>query len=284
MRFQLFALAPLTILIACADTGTLVVADPNGLGGDDTTATDTDIQDTDAGGGGGQDTDGDTGSGGGGGGPVESWDHALGELTLLGSGQGFDLDGDGQIDNALGGFARYLGGALSGLVQNAGTVGIIQTWGVNDGNNRVQIGIVSGTDTDNDPSDNFSGSESFDVSSGLLPNGRAEIVAATALDPANTFEARIAAGSFTIAGFTLPTSTDVFISGTVTKDAIDGQIGTAIPTQVITDLLDQNGLGFLTGLVDGAADVDVDGDGTDDSISLAVAFKGVPCTIVAVAP
>lgn len=272
------------LLVACADEGTFDVVnglptddvgeDSDGSGSDDGTDDgsdddSTDDDDTD----GGQDSDDPLNP------DAIAWHHVIGEIGLLGPGQGFDLDGDGEVDNALGAFARYVGDLLDGLVRGSDTVGIVQTWGVEDGDNRASVGVITGVDTDGDTRDNFDGDEVFAVSEGLRSDGRAEIAASTRVRADGGFDARIPAGEFTLLGFTLPTATDIFISGVVSKGGIEGRIGTAVPLEVVVDLASQSGIDFIVGLIEDAADVDTDGDNQPDAISLSLSFSGPSCSI-----
>jgi hypothetical protein len=249
--------------------------DPAGVDTDTTELTETDEADTDT-----SDTDAA--------GPVDTgaprpadqvWNHVVQTMVALPSGQGFDLDGDGDVDNVLGGFAAAINPLIADNYGTTPDVAIVQTWGVLDGDAQADIGLFTARDTDFDLTDNFSGAETFEASVGLGPTGRALIHATTTMDGAGNYATALAAGQIALGPLVLPISIPVTIVGTSLETGHGGQLGGAVPTSALTNLLNQVGLGFLAGALGALADIDSDGNGTPDSISVAFSFTAVPCAV-----
>lgn len=211
--------------------------------------------------------------------PDQVWNHVVQTMVALPAAQGFDLDGDGDIDNVLGGFAAAINPLITDNYGTTPEVAIVQTWGVLDGDDQADIGLFTGRDTDFDLSDNFSGAETFDASIGLGPTGRALIHATTTVDGAGNYATALPAGQIALGPVVLPISIPVAIVGTTLASGHGGQLGGAVPTSALTNLLNQVGLGFLSGALGALADIDSDGNGTPDSISVAFSFTAVPCSV-----
>lgn len=280
MRYTLPLIAALAF--SCEERGSLT--------GDDDSDTVTG-DDTDGGGGSG---DEDTGGGDTGGGTqpnapaldLDAWHHVLSDARLLPSGQGVDIDGDGTPDNALGGIAGQLnglggGGGITDAIAGGDTFVIFQTWGVRDADTAVRVGLIQGEDSDTNPDDNFTTKETYLVADGIGSDGQASLGTDATLDASGAYRAEIEGFPLDLGFIQIPVSSPWVIEATVTEGKHEGRIGTAIAVQEIIDLINDNGLGFVLAFFDPRdfADVDLDDDGTDESISLVLGFEAVPCGI-----
>lgn len=251
-------------LVACDERGVLAGDDTDRLpgAGDDT-----------GGGGGGGD-----GGGGDGSAPV-AWHHVVGFVEILPSDEGLDLDGDGDVDNALGFLAEWIPtDGVSEFLASADQQLILQAWGVEDGDNTVAIGALQGADSDDEPADNFEG-ETYLVQDGVRPTGRAQVSVETTVDTDGVYVVQLPAAPLDLGVIQIPTAAPWVVVAVLTEDGQEGLFGTAVAISDIETLLRQNNLGFLAGQLDRFADVDLDGNGVEDALSLAVGFGAVPCDI-----
>ncbi len=275
----------LVSVMACQDSGELGVIDPDGLTDDpgtdtDVNGTDTETDDpiTDT------DEDTDDGSGGSNGGALLRWHHLIDGVALLPSEDGFDLDGDGDADNGIGVLEQWIGDFANQPVGGLEEVIVTQMFGVGDEDPRAFFGLLAGFDADGDGDDNTSGSEVFEVSEGVQPNGRATAAVTVRIGDGGSFTGQLPAGVLPLFGFEVPTATPLKVRGKVTEGEIELDVGAGISVEAVTDLLDQFGAGWAGGFIGQAADLDTDGDNRPDALSLAVRLKGVPCDIEVVAP
>ena len=251
--------------------------DSDGAPIDDTNVEDTDVEDTDP----ADDTDAaddtddsdeevlvDTGG-------SMSWYHAIQTVNALPQARGFDLDGDGTVNNSMGRVAQQINNL--GLSTYGGTDVLAGTAivGVGPQGGVVDVSILALEDTDGDVTDNFSGVEPF-----ALYGGVPSIVQAAArLQPDGSFEVTLPAGTLALGPLALTTSTEIRVSGIAGPSRIEGMLGTAISDTELRNLLDTFGLGALAALLRGLNDIDADGDGTMESISLAMGFDGPSCVV-----
>jgi hypothetical protein len=279
----------LGLAVACQDRGGLTVADSE-VGTDDPSDTDGEVTDTDGGGDGGDDGGGDGGTDTDGGSTdtdvpddlpedAEAWHHVLGTFELLPSDVGFDLDGDGGVDNALGSLRNLLGGEIQDILASGENVVVLQTWAVGDADPQAAVGFLGGLDTDGDAADNLDGSEVFEVSEGVSGAGRALAGVPVRIRRDDTYTGTLPPGVIPLFGFEIPTATPILVSGTVTVDDHEIVLGTSITLDTIADLLDQFGLGWAAGFLDGLADVDSNGDRRPDAVSLAIRLEGPSCQV-----
>jgi hypothetical protein len=206
-----------------------------------------------------------------------SWGHVVSALRVMATAQGFDLDGDGTVDNALGSTEAFLNPLLN---QQYGSIPLYAGTGITGlgPNNGVgELGIFALEDMDTDIADNFSGTEELSLSLG----GGAVVTALVDVAPDGTYSTVLPAGTITIGPIALPTSTPIHIEGTISADTHTGRLGAAVPQTAVDALAVQFGLPtFVINLVSGLADIDSDGDGQADSISAGLRFEGVSCVIV----
>lgn len=266
----------LVFAMACDDSGTFSVVGDDGLGGDPADPTDPGT-DTDVGGGGGP---GGGGPGGGGGGSeAVVWHHAVSSVDVLPATEGFDLDGDGDIDNTFGNLADFLAGRLDDLVGQAEAIIVLQTWQDDDG---ASIGLLAGTDQDDNLDDNDSGSEVFVVGDDQLDaDGRAVEGITVTLNGQGGYTTRLPPGPLNLFGISMPAVTQIRWAGVVDEDTHVVRFGTAVSLAPLEQIMEDNGLGWLVGTLGQFKDIDSDGNGSKDAVSVAFLLEGVPCGVEA---
>ncbi len=218
----------------------------------------------------------------------------LSDLTVAEPGQGVDMDGDGQPDNSLGAIQAALEAAeaidadlddiLDSLLFGEEVV-LFQFWGFDgyDTDTTVFGGIGTGTDTDGNPNDNFFGDETFDVSDSFATDGHPVVRVPTSFGPGGTYEFRPSGSALSFAGIEIPANSPVVLAGTADEDFNDGNIGFAIPVDALLTVVqaspdwpqDAFTAGIATALLTSFADIDLDGDGTNDAFSASLAFESV---------
>lgn len=208
------------------------------------------------------------------------WFHVVSTVSLQPSSQGFDLDGDGTADNKLGDLASLINPMIQSSFGTVPEVAIVQTWGVNDGDVVVDIGIVTGRDLDGNVLDNFSGTELFSPTSGFGPTGRALLRSPTTLDAFGGYLTTLPVGPIQLGPFALTTATGSVFQGFTSDASHTGTFGTAVSVTELQTVLSSFGVSAgLTGLVAALADIDSDSNGSLDSVSMSFAFTAVPCAI-----
>lgn len=218
----------------------------------------------------------------------------VGSLTLAPGGQGVDLNGDGHPDNAIGaaratiesfGNGLDIDAALADALAQAGGVMVLQMWGVDDFDTdpRVFAAALRGLDLDADPGDNLSGSEVFDVTDSVDPaDGYGTVRALTALTGGGAFVASYGGGDFAFGDFMLEGGNRLVVEGVAAPGSNTGYLGFAIPLTEVRTLLEANGV-TITPLINfglaALADIDLDGNGSNDAMSISLAYDAVPCGV-----
>lgn len=253
----------LLTLLACADH-----TDPKDTGLDTglDTATDTDS---------GADSGGETDT------PTTdlTLNHVVVSLTVAGRGEGFDLDGDERVDNA----AWALGAALDPLFEaalaGAPRVLVVQVADAEDlaDDPSVQIALLGASDDDGDPSDNADG-ETFSAGAAVDADGRALVGADTAL-AGGAYQVELLDSALVLGETELSTATPLLIGGQVSLERDAGLIGFGVSVDALAAALVAAGYGEEAEGVGMLADLDTDGDGVDDALSIALAFDAAPCEL-----
>ncbi len=195
-------------------------------------------------------------------------------LEVAGSRDGLDLDGDGTSDNVLSVIKSSLDDSIVDAMATTTSVIIVQLWNVDDWCEDPDVygGILSATDTDGTVADNYSGSESFSAGSAVDSSGHSTEVG-TVVITASTWSITVASASFEAGGFTLTNSTPVYGVGTADDTSIAGTMGFALPATLMEEIATAEG--YDPELAWSLADIDSDGDGTYDALSIAFEFTGV---------
>jgi hypothetical protein len=220
---------------------------------------------------------------------VATW--VVREFALAPSGMGFDLDGDGLGDNALGSAALLLtnfgldiNAIVNKAIKQAGTFVIVRMWNIDDWHDdtSVMLGLAPATDGDEDPDNNFGGSGVFDASPDLDPDGHPSLRAPTVLQRGGTFVSTFTGEDLGIGDLELPDSALLSIAGVAREGTTSGFLAVPLPFTLVVDLLEAEGVtvdGSIRTALESVQDVDLDGDGTDDALSLSLIFTAVPCTL-----
>jgi hypothetical protein len=209
------------------------------------------------------------------------------DVQVVGETGGLDLDGDGLGDNALGAIRDTIESLTEPLtlddlfadaLTTTGAVLLVEVFGVNDpaSDKLAFVGVLAGADTDGDASDNFAGAEVFLVNpADLGADGHARNRSVTRLT-SDGFVARIADQALLPGGSARGI---VAFDGTVAPGELAGVVGAAVPIDDLIDFLEDAGIAIppeALPLIRFAADVDLDGDGTQDAFSLALRVTAVP--------
>lgn len=226
-----------------------------------------------------------------------SW--VLSALSLAPAGTGHDFDGNGTPNNALGSMLALLGSfglgdagasvdaALAAALADGSLLLAVEMWDVRSfsGDPSVTAGFEAVSDTDGDPSDNFSGGETFAPVLPPAPDGRPLLRTTGPLAPGGDYHFTLDLAELPLGLGTLDLAGPVHLEGTASPTANAGIVAFSFPPEVAIQLAillfpedaDQiNGMATLLGLL---ADVDTDGDGTKDALSGAMVFDAVPCTV-----
>ncbi|GDX80483.1 hypothetical protein LBMAG42_22940 [Deltaproteobacteria bacterium] len=270
---MLLIISALGSLLACTVYG---CADGRGVecGGPDTSPLDTSAGDT-ADSGDSADT-GDTG-------PADMVvNYVITAYTVANRGEGFDLDGDGAVDNAVWPLGAVLDPLIAGQIATAQHVAIEQLSGVNDfsTDDAVRVGVVTAADPDGDGTNNASGTESFAGGAAVDVEGAVLVTTETALE-GGAYTVSLATGSLPVGSYELEFATGLWIAAAPRAVGETGLIGFGVSVDALTIALEAEGTdaGIISTLV-ALADLDLDSDGEPDAVSMAFAFEAAPCFLV----
>jgi len=272
-------LAVLLVLAACGktndtDTGSVDTGDTDADTDADTDSdTDGDADgDTDADTDADADTDSDADTDAG------TYNHVVATLELADGTTGFDLDGDGDIDNIMGSIGVLVNPIVSAALADAAYVLVIQGASIETWNDwDARFGVFTGTDQDEDPSDNFSGSEVFAGGASVGADGLALVYAETAL-AAGGYDFSMGATPVVIGSFEIEAPA-LHLKGTISEASNDGMIGVPLPTVAFQEALTAAGYASIASQVARMSDLDMDHDGTNESVSSAWLYTSVPCVV-----
>ncbi|MEL6345933.1 MAG: hypothetical protein AAFV53_22670 [Myxococcota bacterium] len=206
--------------------------------------------------------------------------HVIDSLEVGGRDDGFDLDGDGDVDNAL-----YIAGALLDpvLIQalnEAPVLLVLQCAELNDWQDDAafDLGLLTARDTDGDSSDNFSGTETFNAD-GMVDDDGAALLATTLALESGRYEGTLLSDTLTIGSFELSLATPIHLAGAPSEAAHDAVLGMGINTAALIAVLETAGYGDAAALLSGLSDLDTDEDGVNDAISAAFLASAVSCQL-----
>jgi hypothetical protein len=201
--------------------------------------------------------------------------------------EGIDIDGDETIDNVLGSVVALLAGSLDVNQQIADALAgspnvlLIQMWW-SDAAGLVMAGMANGADTDADLTDNFSGSESFLVATGLDTDGHPTVRAETTFGPTGAYTLDVDSAGLTLPGLelTLPAGIPLEMAGTASAASNTGYIGFAVPVAVLAAIITGMGQPDPTAILTFLADIDLTpATSGNDAISAAMKYTAVPAGI-----
>jgi cytochrome c biogenesis factor len=84
--------------------------------------------------------------------------------------------------------------------------------------------------------------------------------------------------SVEVGGYTLESVSGVVVEGTATAAGNQGVMGFAISVETMVPIAEANG--YSRDIVERLADIDSDGDGTNDALSIAFVFTSVPASLL----
>ena len=221
----------------------------------------------------------------------------IASLTLA-DGEGFDFNGDKKIDNAFGSLLASisafvdldLDGALAAGIEDGSLLLALQMWDLDsfDKDPLAWASVLPVEDGDDDTSDNFSGTEPFVPELGDLDaDGHAVTRAPVALTGGGAYDVVLSGGiPIPFADQVLTFGESVRVSAVASSTTNDGVIGVLLSREAVTQLArtlagdNTTFLALIGPILDGALDVDVDGDRTNDHMSAAFTFTSVPCTLI----
>lgn len=193
----------------------------------------------------------------------------------------FDLDDDGAPDNALSSLGVILNNLIAERLAGNVHVVVVQLDGVNDWTDDevIEVGIFPAVDEDNDGTDNTSGAEVFD-GTGFVDTGGLALEHSPGAIRGGTYEAWVDASSFQVGSFVFDVATGVYVRGLADASAQTGLVGIGVTTDALAYALAQEG--FDQGLIDllaGLADLDLNDDGTPETVSMAFTFDATACGV-----
>jgi hypothetical protein len=194
---------------------------------------------------------------------------------------GADLDGDGAVDNAIAPLGVALDALLAERFATNVHVVIVQLGDVDDwtADGSVRVGLFPAVDDDHDGSDNASGTEVFDGTGSVDANGEATTWGAAEL-VGGAYATVIDADTFQVGTIVFEPATGIHVAGKATDAGQTGTVALGVTTDAITTALtaenvDANVIALITGL----ADVDLDGDGAPETVSMAFTFDATRCEV-----
>ena len=207
--------------------------------------------------------------------------HVLTTVVVADDTQGADLDGDSTIDNALAPLGAVLDPVVAErLLTNVHVVAL--QWGdVDDWTTdaSVRVGLLSAVDTDTDGTDNASGIDVFDARGYLDANGRAT-VAGDGVLAAGRLTAEVPADMFQVGTIAFAVATPVHVDATPTAEHSVGTLAFGVTVDALASALTAEGVDdSLIALIGNLADLDLDGDGTPEAVSMAFAFDATSCAL-----
>jgi hypothetical protein len=195
-------------------------------------------------------------------------------LSVGSSSDGVDLDGDGRTDNSLSFAASLLDSSLADTV-NRRDVLLLQFWDwCADG--AFAGGILSANDPDGDLTDNASGSEVFTVTSDVDADNHT-VDAGFGVYSRGDYTLEVPTLTIDLDGYSITSAGSVYFVGTASDTDNTGTMGFAVALADVVAIAEANG--FSADLVTGFADLDLDGDGENDALSMALNYEAVSCGI-----
>ncbi len=211
--------------------------------------------------------------------------------AIAGSSQiGFVVDGASVVGGPLAGVSLILDPILATTIQGAGVRILVEIRDVDDAlvqdDADISVAVYTGNDLDMDPSNDFSGSEPFEVDPlTLLPDGSP----VTLFTPGTLIAGHVLADP-SLAGFPIPGFGGTLANFSFEADVTSGGnnltttgIPIAVPAVLFESIpapapLPGNLLDYLN-LFGINEDTDLDGDGVNESFSMDIALTAVPCQI-----
>ena len=202
-------------------------------------------------------------------------------LGVAGRQEGFDLDADGDTDNALWALGALIDPALEEAILASARISVIQLQDVEDlaEDAEIDVGFFTGADLDNNDSDNASGAEVYEGGSAIDEQGIARVHNPSAIS-GGVYTVELATNVWEIGDDTISLATGLHIAAEPGELEHSGLIGFGIATDVLVAGLTALGVDAEQAAQAAAlADLDTDGDGAEDAISVILSFLAYRCGV-----
>jgi hypothetical protein len=213
--------------------------------------------------------------------PPVTGDFVATELTVAPADEAFDLDGDGAPDDAIVDLADAIDALVAARFATNVHVLLLQLADVNDWSDdaAVRVAMFPAVDADTDGSDNDSGDEVFDAT-GFVDAGGIALDSDSAALSGGAYTTVLTTDTFQVGSIVFAVATGVHLAGSGDAGTQSGVAGIGVTKDAITSALtaeavDPSVITLLTDL----ADLDLDGDGTPETVSMAFRYDATVCTI-----
>lgn len=207
--------------------------------------------------------------------------HVVLSYTVAARGEGFDVDGDGETDNAIWALGGVLDPMIAEGLATAQHVVIAQINGVADWTNdpKMRVGVLTAEDPDGDGTNNGSGVEVYVGGAQVDANGEVYVATNAAL-MGGIYSAEIATGAIPVGSYELELATGLYVRAEADAAQQSGLLGFGIALDKLEVALTAEGASKeVLALLAGLADLDLDADGTNDGLSMAFHFRAGACTV-----
>jgi len=215
--------------------------------------------------------------------PEATYAYVISELLVAPADEGFDLDQDGSPDNALSAVDRIVDPLLQALMADTPRVQVIVLDALADFQNdpSVHVSVFGADDQDGDHSalDNFSGEEIFEAAGSVDEEGHPTSWEDVPLEDGLYMAVFTDVRSVDLGGLQLGGDTPLVVgSNEVDATSQNGLLGFGVGASALVDFAESVGMDPDTaaGLA-ALADLDLDQDGTDETVSVALRFGAVTC-------
>lgn len=215
--------------------------------------------------------------------PEATYSYAVSELMVAADGEGFDLDQDGLPDNSLATVNRVVDPLLQVVMGDTPRVIAMVLDGVAafDEDPSIHVAVFGADDQDGDHSalDNFSGEEVFEAGAAVDEEGH----------PVDYQDVPVDGGIYTaifddirgvdLGGLQLGADTPLVVgSNAFDENSQNGLLGFGVSAAALVGFAEALGMD-PTDAAELAllADLDLDADGTDETVSVALRFGAVSC-------
>lgn len=211
---------------------------------------------------------------------TSTWNWVLGSIVVGSPSSGFDFDGDGQPDNGASALSGFLDSVFEDALATGDTLTVVQLSGVQGwSDDEIGVAMFTVVDTDLDPSDNFGGSEDLFAGAEIDDEGVAVSAIPTEIIGGG-YGLELAVARMDIGDIELTSRVAIKLSGYASESSHTGLIGLGIPLSSMQALGQEYAAdGRTLQAIDNSPDLDLDGDGTPETISASLAFTGSPCTL-----
>ena len=227
------------------------------------------------------DTGGETGETGDSGAAPVAQNYVLIQFTVADRNIGFDLNNDGEVDNAIWPIGSVLDPLISTALSTAQHVSIVQASDIDSftDDNSIRVGVFTAEDADGDGTDNASGTESFAGGAQVDEAGLVVVGTETPL-AAGAYTVQLATGTLPVGSYDLELATGLFVSSQIDPHSQTGLLGFGISIEALDVALTAEGVApEMIAAIEALADLDLDGDTVPDAVSMAFTFDAAACLV-----